>query len=367
MSFDEELKSFSKSIIEKMEHIDTEETTKIALVLPFLELLGYDPSNPGEVKAEYTADIGNKQGEKVDIALLTDNKPIVFIECKSVNTKLDESHLSQLYRYFSITDVKIGILTNGVNYQFFTTSKDNRMDNKPFLEIDLLNISKNDVIELKKFIKENINVEDVITRADNLKYKTLIKKCLNKELASPSDEFVRVIGKQVYEGVLTQSVKERFSTIISKVAAEIINEKVEKRLSDAVANNNDDEHHLEDQVEETEVKSKEGIVTTEEELEGYYIVKSIASEIIDGDRVTIRDRKSYCNVLLDNHQFYTIVRLHFNNEDNLKIELFDNVETGHNGMKIGDKIEIGKVSDLYNYKNRILNIINEYIKIKDKK
>lgn len=365
MSFDEEIKSFSKSITQKMEHIDTEETTKIALILPFLELLGYDTSNPGEVKAEYTADIGNKQGEKVDIALLTNNQPIIFIECKSVNTQLDASHLSQLYRYFSITDVKIGILTNGVNYQFFTTSKDNRMDDKPFLEINLLNISKNDVNELKKFIKENINVEEVITRADNLKYKTLIKKCLNNELSNPSDEFVKVIGKQVYDGVLTQSVKERFSTIISKVATEIINEKVEKRLSDAVSNN--EEYHLDDQVEETEVKNNDGVVTIEEELEGYYIVKSIASELIDGDRVTMRDRKSYCNILLDNHQFYTILRLHFNNTDNLRIELFDNVDIGHNGMKIGEKISIEKVSELYNYKQRILSTIKEYIEVKDKK
>lgn len=365
MSFDEEIKSFSKSIPEKIEHIDTEETTKIALILPFLELLGYDTTNPGEVKAEYTADIGNKQGEKVDIALLTNNKPIIFIECKSANIQLDSTHLSQLYRYFSITDVKIGILTNGINYQFFTTSKDNRMDDKPFLEINLLNISKNDVIELKKFIKENINIEEVINRADNLKYKTLIKKCLKNELNNPSDEFVKVIGKQVYNGILTPTVKENFSTIISKVSTEIINETVEKRLSDAVSTN--EEYHLDNHVEETGTKTDDGIITTEEELEGYYIIKSIASEIIDGDRVTIRDRKTYCNILLDNHQFYTILRMHFNNPDNLRIELFDKVDRGHNGMKVGDKINIEKVSDVYKYKERILTIIREYVSVKDEK
>lgn len=108
-------------------------------------------------------------------------------------------------------------------------------------------------------------------------------------------------------------------------------------------------------------------MTTEEELEGYYIVKSIASELIDGDRITMRDRKSYCNILLDNHQFYTILRLHFNNTDNLRIELFDNVDIGHNGMKIGEKISIEKVSELYNYKQRILSTIKEYIEVKDKK
>ena len=79
----------------------------------------------------------------------------------------------------------------------------------------------------------------------------------------------------------------------------------------------------------------------------------------------MRDRKSYCNILLDDHQYYPIIRFHFNNSENLRIELFDKVEKGHSGMKIGDKIDLEKVSDIYNYKERILNIIKEYIKIKD--
>ena len=364
MSFENEVKEFCKEITSKLEHIDSEETTKIALIMPFLRILGYDTTNPAEVKAEYTADVGTKQGEKVDIAILEETKPVIFIECKQVNNPLTKDHISQLYRYFSITDIQIGILTNGIEYKFFTTGDDNnRMAEKPFLDIDLLNLTKNDIKELEKFIKKNFNINEIVTRADDLKYKNLIKKELISELEDPSDEFIKVIGKQVYDGILTQSIKEKFGIIIKNVTTEIINEKVEKRLADAVAST---DAPVETKPEEEEPVTDD-VFTTPEEIEGYYIIKSIAAEVTDSERVTIRDRKTYCNILLDDHQFYTIVRLHFNNTDNLRIELFDDVEVGRNGMKIGDKIDISNVSDIYMHKDRILNIVKEYIEVKDKK
>lgn len=371
MSFENEVKEFSKDINTKLEHIDSEETTKIALIMPFLRILGYDTTNPAEVKAEYTADVGTKQGEKVDLAILENDNPLIFIECKPVKNPLTSDHISQLYRYFSITDIQIGILTNGVEYKFFTTGEDNnRMAEKPFLDIDLLNLTKNDIKELEKFVKKNFDIDEIVTRADDLKYRNLIKKEMLSQFDDPSEEFIKVIGKQVYDGILTPSIKERFGNIIVNVTAEIINEKVEKRLADAVASTDIPEETTEEitgkPTEETK-SSKDDIVTTKEEKEGYYIIKSIAAEIIDSDRITMRDRKTYCNILLDDHQFYTITRLRFNNTDNLKIELFDKVEVGHNGMKIGDKIDITNVSDIYNYKERIINIIGEYIKAKDKK
>ena len=368
MSFENEVKEFCKEINSKLEHIDSEETTKIALIMPFLRILGYDTTNPAEVKAEYTADVGTKQGEKVDIAILEENNPVIFIECKQVNNPLTTDHISQLYRYFSITDIQIGILTNGIEYKFFTTGEDNnRMAEKPFLDIDLLNLTKNDIKELEKFVKKNFNINEIVTRADDLKYRNLIKKTLLSEFEDPSDEFIKVIGKQVYDGILTPAIKERFGVIIKNVTTEIINEKVEKRLADAVANTDKPvETKPKEEKKETPTVTDE-VYTTPEELEGYYIIKSIAAEVTDSERITIRDRKTYCNILLDDHQFYTIVRFYFNNEDSLKIELFDKVEVGHNGTKIGDKINIENVSDIYRYKERILSIIYEYIKVKDKK
>ena len=361
MTFEDDIREFTKTIPGKLEHIDSEETTKIALITPFLRLMGYDTTNPAEVKAEYTADVGTKQGEKVDFAILEDGEPIVFIECKSAANELNTDNISQLYRYFSITDIQIGLLTNGVAYKFFTTGDDNnRMDEKPFLDIDLLNLNKKDIKELEKFKKVNFDVDEVISRADNLKYRNLIKKTLLSEFESPSDEFIKAVSKQVYDGILTQNVKERFGTIISVAITEIINERVNKTLANAVASN-EEEQEGNNAVEAEDAINEDGIITTDLEKEAYFIVRSITSEIVDNNRVALRDRKHYCNILFDNNQRFPIVRLYFNNEDHLRVEFYDKITLTSNGGKKGEKVDISDVSDLYNYKERILNVVNQYL------
>lgn len=360
MSFEEELTEFTKSIPNKIKHIDTEETTKIALILPFLRLLGYDTTNPGEVRAEYTADIGTKKGEKIDIALLDNGNPLIFIECKIAGNELNKEHISQLYRYFSVSDVKIGILTNGVEYKFFTTSDGNKMDEKPFLDLNLTKLNQNDINELKKFIKNNIDIDDVLARADNLKYRSEIKKCLENEFKDPSDEFVKVIAKQCYDGILTKNMRERFKQLIIKVNTDLINEKVDKRLKEAVKNS--------EIVEEQEIdiipdNRKENI--TPEEYDAFYIIRSILSEIIPPERVAMRERKYYCGILLDDNQNYSICRLFFNNLDNLRVMFFDSLEKDEKGRKKGYRINIDKVEDLYRYKDRLIRTVSSYLEIKD--
>ena len=366
MTFEDELKEFTKTIPDKLEHIDTEETSKIALITPFLRVMGYDTTNPAEVKAEYTADVGTKQGEKVDFAILENGEPLIFIECKSATNKLTNDNISQLFRYFSITDIQIGILTNGVEYKFFTTGEDNnRMDEKPFLDIDLLNLTKKDIKELEKFKKVNFDIDEVVSRADNLKYRNLIKKTLLSEFENPSEEFVKAIGRQVYDGILTQGIKEKFGNIIAVAVTEIINEKVNKTLSDAVASNETQQEDNNAVEAEEEIISEDGIITTDTEKEGYFIVRSIASEVIDPDKVAIRDRKHYCNILYDNNQRYPIVRFYFNNEEHLRVEFYDKITLTSNGGKKGEKVDIENVSELYNYKERILNVVNEYLGMND--
>lgn len=359
MTFEDDVKDFTKTIPGKLEHIDSEETTKIALITPFLRLMGYDTTDPSEVRAEYTADVGTKQGEKVDFAILEEGEPIIFIECKSATNDLSTDNISQLFRYFSITDIQIGILTNGIEYKFFTTGEDNnRMDEKPFLDIDMLNLTKKDIKELEKFKKVNFDIDEVVSRADNLKYRNLIKKALISEFEEPSEDFIKAIGQQVYEGRLTPNIKERFGNLITISIAEIINERVNKTLNDAVASN---EEEQEDNVEEEIIVDEDGIVTTELEKEAYFIVKSIASEIVDVNRIAMRDRKHYCNILFDDNQRFPIVRLYFNNKNHLRVEFYDEITLTRNGGKIGDKVDIEQVSDLYVHKERVLNIINEYL------
>ena len=353
LSFEDQIKEFVSTIPEKKTVIHTEETTKISLILPFIRLLGYDTTNPLTFRAEYTADIGVKQGEKVDFAILSDDHVEILIECKPMDTKLDKKHLSQLLRYFSVTEAKLGILTNGLIYKFYTDSlDDNRMDMTPFFEFNLEEYNKKDINRLEKYTFDNFDVNKVTKNAQELKYNLGVKNVLLKEFENPSDEFIKAIAKQVYDGQLYQKKKELFSRIITNKIKEIVDEEVNTRLETAKGNSPDVDVNIDEGPE---------LETSEEEWEGYYTVKSICSEIIDPDRVAIRDRKDYCNVLLDNNQYYPIVKLHFNNPKNLRVEFYDAFKVYSSGTKKGNMVSIGSVKDLYNYKEKILVAVNNYL------
>lgn len=364
LEFEENMKLFASNIKEKLKHIDTEETTKIALIMPFLQVMGYDTSNPAEVRAEYTADVGAKRGEKIDLAILNEDNEIIMIECKSATTELSYDHLSQLYRYFNITDSEVGILTNGIIYQFYTDSiKPGQMDKSPFFEVDMLNLNEKDIKKLSKFTKTNFDISKIKSKVDNLKFSHDIHKIISSEIDSPSEELVKVLAKQVYPGIITQNVRDKFYKIIKNEFKEVISEKVELRLNNAL------EQNSEDYVPEL-IKTDDGILTTNEEYEGYYIVKSIAAKLINPKRVYLRDFKSYCNVLLDDNKYYPLVRMYFNNIHKLRISLFDGFEKAGKGKKKWKTYNISNVNEIYNYEEEITKTINIYlreIKKKNKK
>ena len=140
MGFNENLLQLSERILSIKPNILTEEATKMSMIIPFFQLLGYDVFNPLEFCPEYTADVGIKKGEKVDYAIIINGDPAILIECKSCTETLDK-HSSQLFRYFGTTTAKFGILTNGVVYRFYTDlDESNKMDLTPFLEIDMDNL-----------------------------------------------------------------------------------------------------------------------------------------------------------------------------------------------------------------------------------
>lgn len=175
MELQNQLKALAEKVIKLKEQIDTEESTKHAFVLPFINLLGYDTFNPTEVVPEFTADLGLKKGEKVDYAIFQHDVPIIIIECKNWKEKLN-AHNSQLFRYFHTTKTRFALLTNGIEYQFFTDLESaNKMDEKPFLEFDITQLKENVVNEIAKFHKTNFNVDEIVDNASSLKYTKEIK------------------------------------------------------------------------------------------------------------------------------------------------------------------------------------------------
>lgn len=151
MDFIDQLKALAAKVPALCDVLKTEEATKNALVMPFIQILGYDIFDPTEVVPEFVADVGIKKGEKVDYAIKKEGQIIMLFECKHCGGDLSIKHASQLFRYFSTTEAKIGVLTNGVIYRFFTDLEaPNKMDEKPFLEVDMLDLNETVVGELKK-------------------------------------------------------------------------------------------------------------------------------------------------------------------------------------------------------------------------
>ncbi len=128
MDFIDQLKQFSSRVETLRASLQTEEATKTAIIMPFFAMLGYDVFNPQEFVPEFTADVGTKKGEKVDYAIVDNGNPIILIEAKWIGENLNK-HDSQLFRYFATTTAKIGILTNGLIYKFYTDLETpNKMD-----------------------------------------------------------------------------------------------------------------------------------------------------------------------------------------------------------------------------------------------
>jgi hypothetical protein len=357
MDFIDQLQALASKVQKAKDLVQTEEATKNAFVLPFIHALGYDVFNPTEVVPEFTADVGIKKGEKVDYAIFLDGKPIILFECKKCGGKLDFSCASQLYRYFSVTEARIGILTDGVIYQFFTDLEEpNKMDEKPYMEINILDIQEPLVPELKKLTKSAFNLEATLNSASELKYTKEIRRILGEEFNTPSEELVRFFIPKIYAGKVTQRVREQFTDIVKRALHQFVADRINERLKTALAG--DEPADAKEQVDPlasgvASSDGDDGIVTTEEELEGFHIVKSILREVVDLERVSARDTMSYFGVLLDDNNRKPICRLHFNRSQKY-LGLFD-------VHKNEERVAIDSLNDIYKCADRIKATVAFYL------
>ena len=335
MSFTEKIAALTQRIPNVFEHLETEEATKNALVMPFIAALGYDVFNPREVVPEFTADVGIKKGEKVDYAIKRDNEVIMLFECKTAGASLSKANVNQLFRYFTVTNARIAILTNGVQYRFYSDLEEpNRMDSRPFLELDLAEPREDLIAEVRKLSKENFDLERMLSTANELKYLREVNRVLGEQFEDPDPELVRFFYKQAYpKGMFTAAIREQFTGIVKKALQNYIRERVSNRLRTALEREDAAPERVETDVQETsveEIVADDGIETTEEEIEGFHIVKAIVRQVVLPERIVHRDTKSYMGILLDNNNRKPICRLRFNYSQKY-IGLFDEAknETKH--------------------------------------
>lgn len=286
MEFNDVIKQFSERILSLKDTITTEESTKMSLVVPLFQLLGYDVFNPNEFCPEYIADVGIKKGEKVDYAILENGQPNILVECKSCSEQLDK-HSSQLFRYFGTSPAKFGILTNGIIYRFYTDLEEsNKMDLVPFLEIDMANLKDSSINELKKFCKDNFDKDKIFSTAEELKYSSQIKNILTKQFESPTEDFVRFILADIYDGQKNQRIIEKFTPVVKRAFSSFVNEIVNSKISSALADDYDKDEESEPEIKEPASK----IVTTEDEIESFYIIRGLLAGIVPVEDIVHRDK-----------------------------------------------------------------------------
>ncbi|KRL98729.1 type I restriction enzyme HsdR N-terminal domain-containing protein [Liquorilactobacillus satsumensis] len=341
------LKNITKRVMQLKDTLKTEEATKTSLIMPFFQALGYDVFNPMEFVPEFIADFGIKKGEKVDYAIVINEKLQMLIEAKGVNELLTK-HDSQLFRYFGTTDVKFSILTNGEIYEFFTDlEKPNKMDATPFLTVNLSKLREAQINELFKFTKDNFDVEKITSTASELKYVNQVKEYIDKEQQKPSVDFTKYIMGKVYEGRKTENAIDEFKPIISKAIAQFITEKVNDKLSSAL---NTSVTLKDDPDTENKQKSNsDNIETTPEEIEAYATVKIILKDVVEPTRLTYRDNLSYFNVLLDDNIRKWILRVFFTNAHNFIVL----------NNKTNTKLDFSVPTDLVQYAEQITNVVKE--------
>lgn len=347
MDLIDQLNALASRIRTTKDLIQTEEATKNAMVMPFIQILGYNVFDPTEVTPELIADIGTKKGEKVDYAILRDGKPIMLFECKKSGGDLHINHAGQLFRYFHVTASRFGVLTNGLKYRFFTDlEQPNKMDNTPFFEFDILDFKERDVEELKKFAKASFDVDTILNTASDLKYTRAIQERLNEWVINPPDEFVRLLSVDLLAGRrFTPTLKDQFTQITKRAFEQLLSERINVRLKGAMAAESPLVAEQSAPIIPMAVTEPE-VDTSPEEIEGLHIIRSILRDVVSPRRIVMRDNLSYCAILLDDNNRKPVCRLRFNNAQKLAVGIFGQ-------DKAEERFSLDVIDDLYNFADRL--------------
>jgi hypothetical protein len=350
MDFKDQLKQISDKIARMKGSVLTEEATKNAFVLPFLQSLGYDVFDPSEVEPEFICDIPTKKGEKIDFAIKMNGEPTILIECKHWGQDLN-IHDGQLLRYYTVSRARLGILTNGIAYRFYTDLESvNVMDDKPFLEIRMDDLKEQEIEELKKFQKGSFKIETILSTANELKYMNEIRIAVIREVHDPSDEFTKHFIRGIYPHNISSKVLEQFKPFVKKAFAQFIDDTISERLKSVLNKQKEEEKTVAEQ--QPHIIEEEWLRETAEEVESFMMIKAICRAKIESSRLQFRNSASYFSILLDDNNRKPICRVHFKTGKK-HIGLFDN-------QKHETKFTIETLDDIYKHADQLLRTVEFY-------
>jgi predicted type IV restriction endonuclease len=296
MAFADDIAKVAEQVRKRAEAVSGEEGTKMGLIVPFFSTLGYDVFDPTEVIPEYIADFAIKksgQMEKVDYAISINNAIVMLVEAKARDKK-PEAHDGQLKRYFNgLRSAKVAIITNGIEYLFFTDLRhENMMDEEPFFIFNVLDYDQKQVENLKFFHRENFDALVIKRHAEEMVYLSGMTQLVDNLLRSPSDEFIRFLVSQLgnvgsryaIESRINNRIIEKFRPIVKKSIqgslVELMTQSINKEMGQASYISSPIQ--LIEEVEEIQDVPEQDledirVETTDEELEAFEKIKSIAA------------------------------------------------------------------------------------------
>jgi hypothetical protein len=306
-------KSFAKFDFSRLEEKCTNEAqTRMYLIEPLLEILGYSRIDERDMLTEINAGWGQKN-DKADLGLIVKGKePEIIIECKKYGKKLTDKEASQLNNYFINTKgSKIGILTNGAEWRFYTVNeieKESKLYQTPFLVIDFTEVDDAKIESFAQFHKNATDIKVIVEEAQDFFFLQGFNDALTAELLDPSDDFVKAIFNRMVGKRMNDNVKGRLRSLINSSS-------IQQALPKLI---------------EEESKNGNMVITTGEELKIYHSVKTIiinSIKKIDFSRISYRDQKNSFNIIIDDNQRKLIAKI-----TSSKDKYF--IEIGGNGIKI---------------------------------
>lgn len=282
------------NINNSIDSANDEYNTRTSLIDPFFQLLGYKYST--DFVHEFTADMNGKRGKKVDMAFTFGKQnPLMIVECKRANISLNNNHFRQLNEYcIDLPSVRVGIITNGITYDFYTKNG-NTLNPKPFFSFDLLDYDLSDIEELSMFERSVLNFDNIIEEAEESYFLDKFDEAFYNVLNNPSDNLI----KEIYQGMggkrTSPKINEKIKSLINHISIKNVADKLQEKASkDSIS----------------------GIVTTDEEIKFFNIVKTILGlsnkfKNTELDRVFYRDYKNFFSILVDDNQRKTVAQLKY--------------------------------------------------------
>jgi hypothetical protein len=310
-------------LTEAIEISSNEAQTRKFLIEPFFFMLNYVST---DLIPEYNADFGDRVSQKIDYAIVLNKKDTILIEAKKQSSKLTDKEAGQLNGYFNNTkNSKIAILTNGVEYRFYSdVVEPNIIDNKPFFIFNLSRYTENDIEGLLKFDKRFIKIKEIVESAQEIVFAESFEDSLFKELLAPSKDLLKIIHRNML-------FKTKFNEEIQGKMINLINSSLLKCLYDKKV------------IEESNSNSQ-GVITTELEIQAYHIIRTllIQNKKIPNERISYKDFKNFFNVSIDDSSKKVICKLGFNN-GKMRISIENN------------EYILEHIDDLVKYKNELTN------------